>query len=241
MRPGRARVGRFERLVMNWVARTATIEAVTAVTPSFLQVDLAGEALRGVAWEPGQKIQVLLGGLRLARTYTPISWDGESGKTRLLIWMHGAGPGSDWAAGLTIGDQCQLFGPRPSLSLGKRTGPIVLFGDETSLALACAIARTRNDRPLQLLIESAHPKEVQDALGMSDVVAEHVAEILPGDAHLASLQEHLISSLDQTTSYLLTGRAAAIQTMQRTLREWGADPRQIGAKAYWAAGKTGLD
>ena len=58
-----------------------------------------------------------------ARTYTPIFWDAAAGRTQLLAYLHDLGtgqdaaPGSHWAAGLTVGTQYRVFGPRRSLDL----------------------------------------------------------------------------------------------------------------------------
>src|SRR5947208_11720096 len=71
-----------------------------------------------------------------ARTYTPMSWDAVNGRTRMLTFAHGDGPGSRWASGLREDDTCQFFGPRHSLDLSGLESPVVLFGDETSFGLA---------------------------------------------------------------------------------------------------------
>ena len=88
------------RTLLRWLMRPARVAAVETLSPPFRLVHLEGEALRNVAWTVGQKVQVSMGSGLSARTYTPMSWDADSGRTRMLTFAHGDGPGSRWASGL---------------------------------------------------------------------------------------------------------------------------------------------
>jgi ferric-chelate reductase (NADPH) len=61
-------------------------------------------------WVPGDKLRVRADALSL-RTYTPISWGSERGVVRVLAYLHGRGPGSDWCRAVQVGDECRLLGP----------------------------------------------------------------------------------------------------------------------------------
>ncbi len=127
--PPPALPGRVTQTLLRWLMRPARIAAIETLSPHFRLVDLEGDALKGVAWAVGQKVQVSMGSGLSARTYTPVSWDADSGRTLILTFAHGDGPGSRWASGLREGDTCQFFGPRRSLDLSGLERPIVLFGD----------------------------------------------------------------------------------------------------------------
>ncbi|MGH6615396.1 siderophore-interacting protein [Sphingomonas sp.] len=232
--------GRIERALIRLLMRPSTVTAVEVLSPHFRLVDLAGDALRGVAWSPGQKLQIMLNGLRTARTYTPICWDEQEGRTRLLAWSHGEGPGSQWAENVTRGDSCQFFGPRRSLDVSGLAGPIVLFGDETSFALAAALSQTR-DGALHLLFEVSDIQEcgpVLQTLGMGHAI---LVERAADDRHLSVLEDRLRHIALDDAGFVLTGRAPAIQTMSRALKGVGIGSSRTRTKAYWAPGKVGLD
>jgi ferric-chelate reductase (NADPH) len=232
--------GRIERALIRLLMRPSTVVAVEALSPHFRLVDLAGDALKGVAWSPGQKLQIMLNGLRTARTYTPMCWDEREGRTRLLAWSHGEGPGSQWAETVTQGDPCQFFGPRRSLDVSGLAGPLVLFGDETSFALAAALSQTR-DHALHLLFEVSDIQEcepVLQALGLGHAV---LVERTADDGHLSSLDDRLRHVAHGNAGVVLTGRAPAIQSMRRTLKVVGIGSSRIRTKAYWAPGNVGLD
>ncbi|MBN4683880.1 siderophore-interacting protein, partial [Pandoraea nosoerga] len=50
------------------------------------------------------------------------------------------GPGSSWVRDVAPGAMCDIFGPRGSLDAGRMHGPLAVFGDETSIGLAHALA-----------------------------------------------------------------------------------------------------
>lgn len=83
------------RTLLRWLMRAARVSAVETLSPHFRLVDLEGEALGHVVWTAGQKVQMAMGSGLSARTYTPMSWDTNSGRTRLLTFAHGDGPAAD--------------------------------------------------------------------------------------------------------------------------------------------------
>lgn len=232
------RAGRVERALVRWLMRPAAVAAVESLSAGFRLIDLEGEALKGVAWILGQKIQVMLGGLLTARTYTPVSWDAALGRTRILAWSHGDGPGSAWASSLVEGDICQFFGPRRSIEL-EGEGPLVVFGDETSFGLALALAETGGAAAAMLFEVSsiAEAGPVLERLGLAASLVERVAD----DSHLATIERDLRDLAGEGATFVLTGRAAAIQRLNRALKAAGVGSSRLRAKAYWAPGKAGLD
>ncbi len=216
--------------------RPARIAAVETLSPHFRLIDLEGDALRDVAWSAGQKIQVAMGSGLSARTYTPISWDAAEGRTRLLAFMHGDGPGSRWAAGLRQGDGCHFFGPRRSLELSGLGAPLVLFGDETSFGLAAALGAGPTH-----LFEVSNLVEARAALAAVGLEPATVIGRAADEAHLAAVEAEMSRLAATGAQFVLTGKASSIQRMIRGLKAAGITSSRIRAKAYWAPGKTGLD
>ncbi|MFY0530019.1 siderophore-interacting protein [Archangium gephyra] len=216
--------------------RDATVTRVEDVGRRFRRLVLSGPALRGVNWTPGDKLQIFLPGIG-TRTYTPLRWDPSTGETELLAYLHGDGPATQWAKTASPGAALQVFGPRSSLVVGG-TSPAVVFGDETSLALARA-----NGVPGRTVLEVTDPGETRaalDALGFSGatLVARQANE-----AHREALVDAVIKALQAHPGapLVLSGRAAAIQVVRQGLKARGIGLATVKAKAYWAPGKVGLD
>lgn len=233
--------GRMTRTLLRWLMRAARVSAVETLSPHFRLVDLEGEALRHVVWTAGQKIQVSMGSGLSARTYTPMSWDTNSGRTRLLTFAHGDGPGSRWARDLSEGDSCQFFGPRRSLDLSGLESPVALFGDETSFGLAAALRECRQAEGAMHVFETSdvtESRQVAEAIGFGPATW---IERTAGDAHLAAAEAELLRLAASGAHFVLTGKASSIQRVSRALKVAGVISARMKTKAYWAQGKMGLD
>lgn len=234
-----AKPGGVARALLRLMTRPARVAAVEALSPRFRLIDLEGDGLKGVAWSPGQKVQVVIGSGLSTRTYTPLSWDAESGRTRVLVFLHGEGPGSLWADGLLAGQDCQVLGPRRSLDLEDNHAPVVLFGDETSFGLAAALQGGSADAELTFEVSDAdESRSVLTALGLGRAT---VTERRDGDAHLPAIGANLSLHLARGALFVLTGKAQSIQNVSQVLRKSGMASSGVRSKAYWSPGKTGLD
>jgi NADPH-dependent ferric siderophore reductase len=233
--------GGLGRTLIRLMMRPAWIASCEPLGARFRLVALEGAALKGVSWTPGQKIQVAMGSAFVARTYTPMDWDAAQGRARFLGHAHGEGPGSDWLRSLAPGAQCDVFGPRASLNAAHLAGPLVVFGDETSIGLAVALAAQDPARSLACVFEVDDLKEAEvvvERLGLSRAALFRKAA---DETHLDTIGEALSSLAGAGASFVLTGRAAAIQKLRHDLKRRAVASRRILAKAYWAQGKAGLD
>lgn len=242
MTPDQKTAGRFESALLKLFTRSVSIAKVDDMGgDTFRLITLEGAVLREVSWTPGDKLQVQLGGWT-QRTYTPISWDRHSGSTTLLAYLHGDGPGSRWAAKAKVGDACTVFGPRKSIRLAK-AGTVLLFGDETSIGLAAALASRGSPGAVYALLEveqTVPAAAIAQRLGLENV-ALYARQ--PGEAHFAELETRLadLLALHQGAEVVLTGRASSIQRINRLLRLNAGPSEKCHKKVYWADGKVGLD
>ncbi|WP_372084297.1 siderophore-interacting protein [Tistrella mobilis] len=239
------RPGRIARTLQSWFMHPAQVAAVETLSPRFRLITLEGAALKDVSWTIGQKLQVAMGAGMTARTYTPIFWDAAAGRTQLLAYLHDheagpdAAPASRWAAGLTAGAGCRVFGPRRSLDLTGAGGPVVVFGDETSFAFAASLGAGGDaDGHLFEVTDVAASRLVLARMGLDGA---RVIGRQAGDAHLAVAEAELARLAAGRVRFALTGKASSIQRMSRALKARGVPAARIRAKAYWAPGKTGLD
>jgi len=236
------RPGLLERTFDRLLLRNTRVAAVQQVSERFRLIDLEGEALQGAAWAPGHKLQVKVAGPFTARTFTPIVFDAERGRTRMLGYAHGAGPGSDWLRRVQVGDACQVFGPHRSLALSDLAGPVVLHGDETSFGLAAAVvaAMAGREGPRCVFEVESHAESALalQALGVgAAVLVERSDEAL----RMQAASELWSQCSGDGTLFVLTGRAQSIQQASQALKARGVPGSRIVSKAYWAPGKTGMD
>lgn len=241
---GIARQGLVGRTLERLFLRPVRVVAVHSVSARFRFIDLECVAFEGRRWSPGQKLQVKTGGTLETRTYTPLRWDAARGVTRILAFALGEGPGSEWVRRARTGDQCQVFGPRRSLDLETQPASTVLFGDETSFGLAASLCgRNAAGQGVQAVFEVgaiAESRQVLDALGIQPLA---LMERRTDDSHLAELQSAMTGAgtPNDNAHYVLTGKASSIRQMSHALKAQGVQAKRIQAKAYWAAGKRGLD
>jgi NADPH-dependent ferric siderophore reductase len=163
-----------------------------------------------------------------------VSWDAERGVTELLGFTHGDGPAAQWLRQVAAGEVCEVFGPRKSIDLRAPAGPVVFVGDESSVALACALRTVPPD--VAHVFEARHPAgltEVLAALGLDAQVVEKTAD----RAELLRLAREAAGP----ATLVVTGDAATVHAVRRDSRTWPRAPREVKGKAYWAAGRTGLD
>jgi NADPH-dependent ferric siderophore reductase len=233
--------GGLDRTLLRLLMRRATVVGVERPAEGFRLITLEGRALRGVAWAPGQKIQVAMGSAFVARTYTPIEWDAAAGRTRILGYAHGDGPGSAWVRGVEPGDDCDLFGPRASLDTAGAAAPLAVFGDETSIGLAHALSLRNGAGAMACCFEVGDAEGAGQAAARLGLDGARLVARRPDDVHLEEMEAALAAPLAAGASFVLTGKAGTIQRLRHGLKQRGAPTERIFTKAYWAPGKKGLD
>ncbi len=222
------------RLVTRFLFRQAQVDRNEMLVQGLHRIELSGPALCGAHWVLGDKLQIKTGAGLQTRTYTPVFWDAEGGRTAFLAHTRAPGPGSEWVQRAGPGQPIAVFGPRRSLDLAALDASHgVLIGDETAIGLAAAW------RPTQTLIEvdrSSALQPVMDALGLSATLIERDTE----ERHVQAMADAALT-VGTDRHFVLVGRARTVQTLLRTLRAQGVASSRIRTKAYWADGKAGLD
>lgn len=220
--------------------KQAAVVSVDSIGERFRLLTLEGPALQGVSWQPGQKLQIAMASSFVARTYTPIDWDAATGRSRILGFAHGDGPGSSWLRELRAGDTVDAFGPSGSLDARRLQGPLAVFGDETSIGLAYALAH-ESQRAVHGYFEVSDSVSAEQAVARLGLGNATLIEKQANDAHVEKLEALLPSLGAAGSSFVLSGKAGTIQRLRRGLKQHGVSSARLIAKAYWAPGKTGLD
>ncbi len=176
----------------------------------------------------GTKVQLLLPTDDM-RTYSPVP---SPGGMLLLGWKHAGGPGARWMAEAREGDEVRFVGPQRSLEI--EAGPLVLVGDETSVAVAAAFAASRPSG-FHAVLQAGAVADVREA---ADSVELSRAEIVAaGDT--AATVEAILAKVGPDASVALTGGSELVVAVRDALRR--AQVPRIKTKTYWVRGKTGLD
>lgn len=223
--------------------RAAQVTRIHSWEQRLVGLELQGASLQGVAWTPGDKIQMRVADSEV-RTYTPILWDSAQGRTELLIHLHGDGPGARKIRQMSPDDTVHFFGPRGSLSLAPQE-PAVLFGDETSLGVAAAFQISQHaTTQRRCVFEVEEPAHCQAALAHWGLANATLVVKRSDGAHFPELLAAAIEALRKTpnATRVFTGRAQSIQMLRKGLQQSGSNASgRVAVKAYWAPGKTGLD
>jgi ferric-chelate reductase (NADPH) len=232
--------GRLADLASGAMLETAHVSDLSNLSPEFMRVELSAEAFRKTTWVPGSKLQIRprRGSMNL-RTYTPIRWDADRGVTELIAFTHGEGPAAEWFGRVKVGDPCEVLGPRRSIDLrGPADAPIIFVGDESSVALACALRTVTGD--------VSHVFEAGDPAGLAGVltglgITERVAVVAKSPDRAGLLGQARDAAAQGPYTLVVTGDAATVHAVRRDSRGWRRTPGRLKGKAYWAQGRTGLD
>lgn len=245
--PDAQRFGAIESALLKLLALPATVIEVHKPADRFRLITIEGEALRNVRWQPGQKIQMRLGGFT-ARTYTPLLWDGTEGVVQILTYLHyqmvATTPGTIWAASARAGDACQLSGPRGSLDLPALQRPVFFFGDETSIGLARALKTTAGGYDgVSFVLEVSSPPETHKVLDALNLPGMTLVKRARDDFHLSQVEAAMLEAIESGTpwQFVLSGKGRSVQRLTRFLRLNNVPASQVDSRAYWAPGKTGMD
>jgi len=224
------------------IFREVQVTGFQDLSAGFRRLDLSGDSLRGARCAPGDKVQLALE--HGPRTYSPFAWDGVRGAMSLLLYRHGDTSSVRWANGVADGERLYVFGPRGSLGPGASSGPLVLFGDETSFGVARALLDARGfESELCFVFEGSGRNELSSVLAALQLPGAALIERREDERHLAEVEERLRAALTLSpeSRLVLTGKAQSIQTLRKSLKARPVPHAGQIVKAYWSPGKRGLD
>lgn len=175
-----------------------------------------------------------------ARRYTVSYIDPQKETLEFIVHLHGEGQGRQFMEDLKVGNKIVVSAPRSHKCYEKSFKNYLLFGDETSLALACSF--------LPVLINNHHQFHFYFELEQAN---QDVPKLLgiPNCTVFAKdgsfLNENWISKLpifqDATsndTTFVLTGNAKSVQTFKKAIKS--STKAKIFSHGYWLEGKKGL-
>jgi ferric-chelate reductase (NADPH) len=220
--------------------RSARIAAIERIGDQFRLIDIVAKGCRGVNWQPGIKLKIGIGDSE-TRTYTPIAIDAQSGRVRILAYIHGHSPASQWAEAVAVGDKTCTSPPGSSVNLDELNSSAVFFGDETSFGTAKSLQSYLGaDCPAYCVFEVRQPPQAAAVAERLELANVTLVQICEDGSHLGEVARRLQKAMaDLTTSHLvLTGNGRSIQTVRAALHANNIAKIEYLIKAYWTPKKT---
>lgn len=165
----------FETVPLEATFRPAELVSREWLTPGYVRVRVAGEALHGfhapgaddhvrLFFVPeGDEVPATTEAWRElpSREYTPANADPDAGWVEFDFVVHGDGPGSAWAADAPLGAPLAVAGPRRSNAVSGTPDAWFLAGDETAVPAISRFLRTRAPgTPARVIVEVAPENEL---------------------------------------------------------------------------------
>jgi NADPH-dependent ferric siderophore reductase len=174
------------------------------------------------------------------RNYTIAYYNKQHGIFDIIFHIHGKGPGSEYADNLKAGDEIFISGPRGKKFYDAQARKYFIFGDETTLGLACSflpvLEQGRHEFQFYFELEEEN-KDIPHLLGLKQYT------VFPKNGSFHS--EKWISELSvlqkgdwQDASFVLAGNVKSVQTFRKVLKNCNAS--KVASQGYWLEGKSGL-
>jgi NADPH-dependent ferric siderophore reductase len=174
------------------------------------------------------------------RNYTVAHYDAKAGLVDIIFHIHGNGVGSDYIDALKSGDEIYLSSPRGHKEYDPGVKKQIIFGDETSLGLACSFLTVlkNNQHQFQFYFELADEnKNVPQLLGLENFTVFPKDGCFNNEAWVHNLP--IFKTNDwKGANFVLTGNVNSVQAIRKVLKNNRSG--KVLAKGYWLEGKKGL-
>ena len=151
------------RLVSVWVGGDALEGFATAAPTSHLKVFLPAEGQTAPIlpeYTPDSAVRAEDGPQPAVRTYTPRRFDEASGTLEIQFVLHGAGPASEWADRVSVGDQLAVAGPGGRFSMDPAAERWWVAGDESAIpAVGTLLEALPDSAAAEVHLEVAGPDD----------------------------------------------------------------------------------
>jgi NADPH-dependent ferric siderophore reductase len=214
------------------------VAAVTYITPQLKRISFRGNM---------EKMDTLPGGASVIRVsdtdyrnYTPAFCDVPGESMEMVIHIHGGGVGSAYIDDLEPGDELYVSYPRGRKAYDLKAQQQIIFGDETSLGLACALQPLlkAQGQSFRFLFElDAVNQQAPALLGLENCSVFPKKGLFWQASRIETLLNEYGSGLEGA-SYILTGNVQSMQAFRKALK--GRTEGEIFTQGYWLEGKKGL-
>ncbi len=175
------------------------------------------------------------------RRYTVSHFDLAQGFLETIVHLHGEGTGRQFMDRLNIGDTISMNKPRGERNYYNSTAEqFVIFGDETSLGLACSFQPVlkRNKKQFQYYLELDEENQlIPEKLGLEHCNVFPKNGLFQNENWLEKLPIFQTAAW-QDANFVLTGNAKSAQTFRKVIKQKTKAKSYL--HGYWLEGKKGL-
>jgi NADPH-dependent ferric siderophore reductase len=234
------------RRLLDRMFLTGEVVEAEQVAPRMRRVRVAGEALAGLRWTPGQHVRLLvgeggpLGGV--LRTYSIWQYDPAWEAFDLIGYDHGGdSPGTAWVRNAKPGQEISFMRPEGSFVVREEAAYHLFAGEETaSVAFGAMLRALPPGATAYGAVEADGPGDHLELPG--DLV-----KVCRGGAP-AARSEVLVDAVrglelpDGPGVAYLAGEARTIQAVRAHLvGERGWQRKDVRTKPFWTPGRKGMD
>ncbi|WP_116788875.1 siderophore-interacting protein [Flavobacterium psychrotrophum] len=227
----------FERLLSPDMPLLEVTENIS-LSQNIRKICFKGD-LKNFDFQPGYHIDFRVSDTDVRR-YTPSYYDVKNGILEFIYYLHGDAPGTRFMTNLQPGDTININQPRGHKYYDPSAEKYIIFGDETSLGLACSL--------LPLLKQNAHQfcfyfeldeenKDIPEKLGLQNVTVFTKGVLLKGESLIQNLPAFQEADWEDA-HFVLTGNVRSVQTLRKLAKIHAKG--KVHAHGYWLEGKKGL-
>ena len=208
------------------------------LSPTVKRIRFNGD-FKSLIFKPGSYMDIRVSDTEVRR-YSAAFSDTKNGIMDFIVHLHGAHPGSEFMKRLNVGDKINTSIIKPHKCYTETAKKYVVFGDETSLALACSVFSVfkENKDEFQFYFElDEENKNVPELLKLENYT------VFPKDGSFSN--EKWVQNLPviqkeewKEANFILTGNAKSVQTFRKAVKS--NTSAKIVAHGYWLEGKNGL-
>ena len=233
------------------IALRAQVTGIERAAERSWLIRIAGPALDGLDWIPGQHVRVLTNGplhhltdlLRNSlRTYS--IWSHTGDQIELCVYEHAEdGPGSRWAATLKAGDEVSFRRPEGRLVLDPAAPYHLFVGEDTAtVAFGAMLRALPAEASAYAVLEAAGPAARLPLPGKAEVTWVD-REDAPAANSTLLIEALRAANLPQAPGIAyVAGEARTCQAARTHLvRDRGWPRRSVIVKPFWAPGRRGME
>lgn len=214
------------------------VTETTLLSPSVKRIRFNGD-FKKHSFQPGSYMDIRVGDTEVRR-YSAAFSDVENGIMDFIVHLHGEHPGSDYMKRLNVGDKISTSILKPHRCYNELAKKYVVFGDETSLALACSMFSVfkQNNDQFQFYFElDEENKNVPELLELENCTVFSKNNSFRNENWIQNLP--VIQEEEwKCANFILTGNAKSVQTFRKVIKANTA--AKIIAHGYWLEGRKGL-
>lgn len=216
-----------------------SINAVELLSPSLKKIQFKGD-FKNLHFPVGAFVDFRVSETD-ARRYTVSLADPENGIIEMIVHLHGDGSGRHYMDSLKVGDLIDMNKPRGERSYyDPKAEKYVIFGDETSLGLACSflpVLKQNNHQFLFYLEMDQENQHVPQQLGLENCVLFDKNRSFKNEDVIDDLPIFQTGNWDQAT-FVLTGNVSSAQRFKKVIKK--KTKAKTYLHGYWLEGKRGL-